>query len=100
MATGAFTFVALVGFKHLDQVMRLELFRVLDGHLHNYLKVLTEVAIEHFFQAFQGLIHGKSAKVVYQPFSSQQMGLRDDSLDVMDIGKVFQSLANKRLLSE
>lgn len=57
MGTGPLTFVALVGLEHFNQVVRLKLLRVFDGHLHNHLEVLTEVAIEHFLQAFQSLIH-------------------------------------------
>ena len=72
--------------------MGLELLRVLDGDLNDNLEVLTEVVVQHFLQAVQGLVDREVAKVIHQPFSVHLMGEGNDTLDVMDIGVVFEGL--------
>jgi len=75
--------------------MRLQLLRVFSGNLNDNLKILTEVGSKHFLQALKSLLNGKTTKVFNNPFGVEKISVRQNALNIMDIGIVFQSLKIK-----
>ena len=61
------TFVALERFEEFDQLLRAELFVVFGGDLNNDLQVLSDVRLEHSFQALDAIVDRQPSEVVHQP---------------------------------
>ena len=53
----ALTFIALEGFKDVDERLCGQLFVVLGGNLHTHLQVLPDVRLQHGLQALQRVFH-------------------------------------------
>jgi hypothetical protein len=80
--------------EQLDELDRSKEVRVFSGNLNDNLEVLTHVGPEHLLEARNRLLDGKTAKVVYEPFRIEQVGMHNDPLDVIDILVVLEGLAS------
>ena len=65
---------------------------VLGGNLDTYLKVLSDVCLEHSLDAFKRIFNREGAKVVHQPIRVQEVGMYHSPFDVIEVSIVFQCL--------
>ncbi len=85
------SFEALEGFKEINEVLGSQLLVVLGGNLDTDLEILTDISLQHSPDALQGVIHRERAKVIDQPGGVEHVGVDHGTLDVIDVGVVFQS---------
>lgn len=84
-----------VGLEELDKLEGSEEVRVFGRDLDHDLEVLADVDGEHLLQAGERLLDGEAAEVADEPVGGEEVGVDDDSLDVVEVLVVLESLAEK-----
>jgi hypothetical protein len=86
------TFIGLEVLEKINKIMRLQLLGIFSSNLNSNLQILAEVGSKHLLQALKSLFDRKATKVINNPFRIEKISVRQNTLDIMDIGIVFQSL--------
>jgi len=84
-----------VSLEELDELERSEEIRVLGSDLDDDLEVLSDVDGEHLLEAGEGLLDGESTEVTDEPVGGEEVGVNDDSLDVVEVLVVLESLQER-----
>ena len=85
-----------VSLEELDELERSEEIRVLGSDLDDDLEVLSDVDGEHLLEASEGLLDGESTEVTDEPVGGEEIGVNNDSFDVVEILVVLESLQKRR----
>lgn len=100
-STGCLTVRTLKLLKQFDELNRTKQIRVLRSDLYHNRQVLPQVGPQHLLQTSKALLDCESSKIVHQPFGLEQVGVYNNSLDIIDILIVLQSPLHKaRFLGE
>ena len=82
--------VALERLEYVDERLRGQLLVILDGDLHAYLQVLTDVRLEHGLEALERVLDAQRAEVVDEPLGVEQVGVHHRALDVVHVRVVLE----------
>jgi hypothetical protein len=85
------TLRALELLEQLNELDRAEEVRVLGGNLDDDGEVLANVALEHGAQRLERLVNGEAAKVVDEPVGVEEVGVDNDTLNVVNVLVVLES---------